>query len=162
MLTSDRLKAFLKYNPKTGIFTRRTDNGRGMKVGDESGSKHSDGYIYIYVDGANYAAHRLAWLYVHGRWPAGDLDHKHGKAAGNGIDNLREATKTLNMQNERKARSSNVSGYLGVHWRKERKKWVAQLTINGKHRRFGSFDTPEEAHAAYLAAKRLHHSGCTI
>lgn len=162
MLTANRLRELLKYDSHTGIFTRRTDNGRGMKVGDIAGSKHPDGYIYIYVDGANYAAHRLAWLYVHGRWPVGDLDHKHGKSAGNGITNLREATKKMNMQNERGPRSTNVSGYLGVHWRKDRKKWVAQLMVNGKHRRFGSFSTPEEAHAAYLAAKRMYHSGCTI
>lgn len=162
MLTQERLKELLSYNKTTGIFTRLTDNKRGRHIGDVAGNHHSDGYIYIYVDGETYAAHRLAWLYVHGQWPIGDLDHKYGQEAGNGIDNLREATHKTNMQNERRPRSNNKSGFLGVHWRKERQRWVAQLRVNGKSLRFGSFKTAEEAHSAYLAAKRKYHDGCLI
>lgn len=162
MLTQQRLKNLLRYNPIPGIFTRLTDNSRGMKIGDIAGSKHSDGYIYIFVGGRNYAAHRLAWLYVHGEFPAGDLDHIHGKEAGNGIKNLREATKKINMQNERRARRNNKSGFLGVHWRKDRRRWVATIRVEKKHIRLGSFATPEEAHAAYINGKRKYHPGCTI
>lgn len=159
MLTHERLRELLDYNERTGIFKRRTDNGRGMRIGDVAGSLHGSGYWFIYVDGRNYSAHRLAWLYVHGRWPAGDLDHKHGKEAGNGIDNLREATKQENMQNERAARKNNKCGLLGVHWRKDRGTWVAGIRVDGKLLRLGTFKTPEAAHAAYVAAKRKYHPG---
>jgi hypothetical protein len=161
-LTQERLKELLHYNRKTGVFTRLTDNGRGCHVGDIAGSHHRDGYIYIYVDGRNYAAHRLAWLYVRGRWPVGDLDHVHGQEVGNGIKNLREVPEQWNTQNERHPRRNNKSGFLGVYTRYDRDGYHAQLRINGKQCCLGIFDTAEEAYAAYVEAKRLYHAGCTI
>jgi hypothetical protein len=161
-LTQKRLKELLHYDPVSGVFTRLTDNRRGSRVGDIAGSHHHDGYIYIYVDGANYAAHRLAWLYVHGRWPFVDVDHKHGKEAGNGIENLREATEKLNAQNERNARISSKSGLLGAYWSKSHKGWCAGITVARRKKWLGVFGTPEEAHAAYVEAKRKLHDGCMI
>ena len=74
MLTQERLKEVLHYDPETGIFMWLVaPNGR-IRVGMEAGSSH-DGYIGIKVDRILYKAHRLAWFYMTGEWPANDVDH---------------------------------------------------------------------------------------
>jgi hypothetical protein len=51
----------------------------------------------------------------------------------------------------------NTSGYKGVCWEKDRGKWHAHITSDGKSRRLGSFEDKERAHFAYCeAAARLH------
>jgi hypothetical protein len=161
-LTQERLKEILHYNPKTGVFTWRVDKGWRAKAGNVAGSTMPDGYRAIRIDFIRYESHRLAWLYVHGVWPSGEIDHKHGKEAGDGIDNLRDVTTLVNRQNERAPRPHNKSGFLGVHWDKEKKKWHAAIRVGGKKKHLGRFETAEEASAAYLAAKRKYHPGCTI
>lgn len=161
-LTHERLKQLVCYNPDTGIFTRLIATSPNTKVGEQIGAIHKSGYIYAMLDCETFAVHRLAWFYHYREWPKYDIDHINGNKTDNRISNLRDVNSLLNMQNERKPRRTNTSGYLGVHWRKERSKWVAQVRVNGKNRRFGSFNTPEEAYQAYLEAKRLYHEGCTI
>ena len=111
------------------------------------------------VDGKSYATHRLAWLYMTGQWPRDDIDHINGNKADNRFCNLRDVPKNFNMQNERMARANNAHGFMGVQFRKDRGKYVACLRVDGNVRRFGAFDTPEEAHVAYVEAKRKHHPG---
>lgn len=41
-------------------------------------------------------------------------------------------------------------------------RWRGQIVLNGKSKHLGCFATEEEAHEAYLAAKRQIHIGCTI
>ena len=161
-LTHERLKALLNYNPETGIFTRLISSSPNAKVGETVGTRHRTGYEYAMIDYETFAMHRLAWFYFYAVMPTYDIDHINGNKVDNRISNLRDVEAKTNAQNEIRARKNNKSGYLGVHFRKERNKWVAQLRVNGKHRRFGSFNTPEEAHQAYLEAKRLYHVGCTI
>lgn len=158
-LTAQRLREVLLYNPETGVFTRLVGNGRNVKAGDIAGNTHRTGYRHVMVDSKAYAAHRLAWLYVHGVWPSGDIDHMNGDPADNRIENLRDVPERYNMQNERRPRKSSTSGFMGVRWREERQCWVAELRIDGKRRRLGAFKSPEDAHAAYLEAKRKHHPG---
>lgn len=161
-LTAQRLRELLSYDPETGKLTRLTSNGRGQNIGDEAGSKHHSGYREVMVDGKNYRAHRVCWLHYYGVWPAHDIDHINGVKDDNRISNMRDAPEVMNMQNEVRARKNNASGLMGVHWRKERNCWVAQVRVNGRAVRVGSFKTPEEAHAAYLAMKREHHPGFTL
>ena len=65
------------------------------------------------------------------------------------------------MQNERRVRKNNKSGFMGVRFRKERNKWTATIRVNNKGIRLGSFNTPEEAEMAYIEGKRKYHSGFT-
>lgn len=153
-MTSERLRALVAYDPETGLFTRLVRNTNA-----KSGWPDKAGYLYLMIQGKVYSTHRLAWLYMTGEWPRNDIDHINGQRADNRFCNLRDVPKHFNMQNERKARKNNASGLMGVHFRKDRGKWVAVLRINGKSRRFGAFDTAEEAHAAYLEAKRANHPG---
>lgn len=162
-LTAERLRELFHYDLVTGVFTRLVAVGRHgrYKVGDVAGTLKPDGYNIVCVDGTQYKAHRLAWLYVYGVWPSGLIDHKYGKEAGNGIENLREGNNTFNMQNERCARANNKSsGLLGAH--AHGKRWRSQIKVDGVLIRLGTADSPEEAHQLYLEAKRRLHPGCTI
>jgi hypothetical protein len=159
-LTAARLREVLSYDPDTGIFTWMISTGPRAKVGAVAGTLGKDGYIRIKVDGRKYLAHRLARLYVFGVWPEAGVDHRDGVGSNNWIKNLRVATQALNMQNQRKARSNNKCGLLGVSPNGDL--WKARIVVDGVHEYLGTFGTPEQAHTAYLAAKALHHPFQTL
>lgn len=163
MLTAERLKELLVYSEETGSFLWRGAHSRRVKAGDIAGSVSPKGYIVIGVDKKTYRAHRLAWLYVHGRWPLNDIDHINCIKADNRIVNLREITNAENQQNIKSAISSNkTSGFLGVSRSANRKKWRATIAINGQDIHLGYFDTPEKASDAYVSAKRKLHPASTL
>lgn len=160
-LTADRLRELLHYDPETGLFTCQVRTGSRSKVGEVTGCSDGNGYLQIRILGRSYRAHRLAWIYVHGCWPARDIDHINGVRDDNRIANLRDVTRSINMQNIRTATAGNKSsGLLGVSVAKLR--WKAMIRVNGRNEHIGVFDTPELAHEAYLSAKRKHHLGNTI
>jgi len=111
----------------------------------------------IMVDRTSHKAHRLAWLYTYGEWPVGDIDHINECKGDNRIINLREATRAENMQNRSKANKNGHSGLLGVT--KVGKKWLGQIHVDGVRHHLGRFESPQEAHAAYLRAKHQLHKG---
>ena len=159
MLTQARLEELLHYDPETGLFTRLVRTSNSTKVGDVVGTAGKGGYLACSIDWKFHQMHRLAFLYMTGSFPVYDVDHINGLTADNRWCNLRDVPTQLNVQNVKRANKNNRSGFMGVHWREERAKWVASIRINGKYVRLGSFDTPEEAHAAYLEGKRKHHEG---
>lgn len=155
----EKLIADWHYNPETGAFTRRRAVGRHGRhmVGTVARTRTSHGYVVIRIDGKIHGAHRLAWLYAHGEWPT-VIDHINGDRADNRIANLRNVTQTENMQNLRSAPANSHSGMLGAHRSGRNRRWTSRIRIAGKSVKLGLFDTPEEAHAAYMAAKATHHS----
>lgn len=165
-VTPARLREVLHYDPATGIFTwRYSRKGRPGKAGAVAGSVCDRGYRYICIDRIKYLAHRLAWLYVHGEWPACEIDHRDGVRGANWIGNLRPATSTMNKQNQRRARVDNLSGgMLGVSIQRDNGdvRYRARIMVQGKEIGLGRFDSPEAAHAAYVEAKRRLHEGCTL
>jgi len=162
-LTAARLREVLGYDPETGVFTWRVFRSGRAVVGQQAArAPRCNGYSTIFVDGYLYPAHRLAWLYVTGEWPVGLIDHKDGMKANNAFGNLRDVTHGVNLQNQRKARVDNTLGLLGVTHHPKNNKFQARITLDKKTQSLGYFKTPEEAHAAYLAAKRRLHEGCTI
>jgi hypothetical protein len=162
MLTQEYLRAHLHYNPETGIFTNLTNRAPTIKAGTIAGFIRKDGYVVIKICSRAYKAHRLAWLYVYGKFPDQCTDHINGNRGDNRIDNLREATNRQNSENKTKPAKHNKSGYLGVSYRKNDKKWRATIFIDGMNRSLGDFDSPELASEAYIKAKRIHHKFCTI
>ena len=160
MITQARLHELLSYDPETGVMRWRVDRARTAKAGQIAGTRNDRGYISIAIDRKVYRAHRLAWLYIHGKWPNYEVDHIDGDRTNNRIKNLRDVKKSVNLQNQRHASANNKSGFLGVC--KRGNYWRAEICVNGKTRFLGSFATPEEAHQAYVNAKRGLHDGCTL
>lgn len=157
-LTHERLKSVLDCDPKTGIFKRRKATAaRGHEVGDVM----ANGYLRIGIDRKRYLAHRLAWFYVHGVWPTYEVDHKNRVKTDNRIKNLRDATPSMNQHN-RGIPQHNTTGYQGVSFEVRTCKWVAQIVAQRKHHFLGRFNSPQAAHEAYLAAKRIHHPTAPI
>jgi len=150
-ITAEELRRLLSYDAQTGLFTWLT----GRRSGKTAGC-HSDGYIYIRVNERLYRAHRLAWLYVYGEWPNGQLDHINRVKDDNRVDNLRIADFSQNAQNAG-AHKDNASGVRGIFWDKSRCKWVAELTIDGKLIFKQRFNSKEEATIARKQAEEKYH-----
>lgn len=162
-LTHARLLEVLDYDQETGIFTWKVSRtGTRSKIGDVAGSLYDKGYIRISIDDIGYRAHRLAWLYMRGVWPNRDVDHINGVRDDNRFVNLRDVTRSENIQNQHKAHSDNATGFLGVTFNKTRGKFQTRININGKRKNLGRFPTAELAHQAYLVAKRELHPACMI
>ena len=146
-LTPKELRKALSYDPITGLFKWLIPRPRA-KVGNVAGGMTSNGYVSIGVRGTSYQAHRLAWLYVYGRWPPKDLDHKNRIRSDNRIVNLRKATRTQNLGNAI-LRRNNTTGARGVSWKKKNNKFSAAIRNNSKQIHLGLFTTLDEAKAAY-------------
>lgn len=151
MLTQQRLKELLHYDPDTGVFTWKPGR-RGVPSGAVAGSKHSDGYIKIRVDGGDYFAHRLAWLFTAGEWPANQIDHINGQKSDNRINNLREASHSQNEHNKG-VRKDSLTGVKGVQWHPASKRFKAIIKLHGKAQILGYFSTIEGAADAYRKAE---------
>jgi hypothetical protein len=159
MLTQPRLREALQYLPETGEFVWLERPSNRVRIGDIAGSI-SRGYVTIRVDVDLYRASRLASLYMTGRWPCGDVDHINGVKHDNRWANLRDVPHAVNIQNERKARSTSSTGILGI--RPHGPGFQARIKLDGKTQCLGTFATSAEAHAAYVAGKRRLHEGCTL
>lgn len=146
--------ALFEYSPKTGKFTRKVRTSTNTHVGDIAGSNNK--YSQIRINGRAYRANRLAWLYVHGSWPTGQIDHKDRDPTNDRITNLRDVTQSVNQHNVSR-RADNWSGQAGVTWNARTGKWRARIHADKKAYFLGAFDSLTEASAAYQAAKRIYH-----
>lgn len=163
ILTQAFVQQALAYDPETGVFTWRASKRGSVKAGDSAGFTRSDGYIRIKVGQQAAWAHRLAWLYVYGVWPTHQIDHINGDPSDNRIANLRDVLPRINMQNERHGRRRKCGGSLiGAHWSKVWSRWKSSINSGGRAVHLGWFDTEQQAHEAYVTAKRRLHEGCTI
>ncbi len=154
LLTQERLRALLHYDPETGAFTWRVVWGSGVarrQPGDRAGFANGDGQIRIGIDGKQHCAHRLAWLYMTGEWPKGLVDHKDLDRSNNRWSNLRAATKSQNTANSG-LHVNNTSGLKGVSWNKKENKWQVNITVNKYQRRVGTFDCRAAGYFAYVIA----------
>lgn len=101
------------------------------------------------------------WQYMH-RFILGavdtrvEVDHKDHNGLNNQRYNLRLATHSQNMHNQRLSKA-NTSGYKGVCWSKRREKWLVRISVEGSTKHIGSFASKEDAKRAYDAAViKLH------
>lgn len=159
-VTAQEVREMLGYDKTTGVFTWKVRPCKAVRAGDVAGNTNKFGYVTIGVKKKVYKAHRLAWLYVYGVWPDGLIDHINGRKDDNRLCNLRVVAADGNAQNIRRPNRRNKSGFLGVIWFQN--KWRANITVKGKTHWLGDYSTPEEAHQAYLEAKRKHHAACTL
>lgn len=124
------------------------------------------------VDDCEYdRVHNLTWSFSEGYVRAGSIklhrfilgtpkgsltDHRNRNPLDNRRRNLRTATHSQNRMNTG-IRKDNKSGFKGVCKDPRGKKWMAQIEVDGVNHHLGRFDTPEQAHEAYVkAAPHLH------
>ena len=153
-LTQTRLQELLHYDPDTGEFHWREQKKSNHSAGDIAGCRMRSEYWTIHIDGRNYRAHQLAWLYMKGEWGRPMIDHRDGNPLNNRWRNLRLASHTENAANRPRLRS-NTSGFKGVTFERRSGKWLAQIQKHGRRYPIGRYDTAQEAHEAYVAAARL-------
>ena len=177
-ITPELLRQLLRYEPETGklFWCERSEeiwresgsadpfaaalHWIAKNAGKEAGSVSRTGYIRTTVLGASLLGHRIAWAIHYDKWPQKHIDHINGDRADNRIANLREVTNAINCQNKRKPLPKNKTGLLGVTF--QAGAYRAAVMVNRKQHHLGRFKTAEEAHAAYVEAKRRMHEGCTL
>ncbi|HUV64128.1 MAG TPA: hypothetical protein VMW24_09525, partial [Sedimentisphaerales bacterium] len=68
------------------------------------------------------------------------------------LDNRRVNIRIVSLRENQHNRRAK-----GFFWNKSARKFEARIMVNGIKKHLGRFDTPAEAHAAYLAAKPIYH-----
>ena len=159
-ITWKELHDVLWYCNTNGNFYWRYGPSRSVEPWSLAGHKKKCGRVNIKINGIPHLAHRLAWLYVHKEWPQKFLDHINGDPSDNRIENLRDVSNSINMQNQKRAHSGSRSGILGVQKRGE--KYAARITVNNTPVFLGLFESKEAASQAYINAKRQMHEGNTL
>ena len=150
------------YDPLTGLFTWKRSIAKGS-VGRVAGSVCKiHGHRHLSFHGCKFKAHRVAWLVMHGCWPDHEIDHINGNPDDNRIANLRDVTQRTNTENIQRAKKSNKSTRLLGAYPHASGRFTAKIMVNRKGIHLGQFDTAQEAHQAYLNAKRELHSGSTL
>ena len=155
--SQERLQELFEYSVTTGTLYRKK-GVRGSAAGRSVGCVNSTtGYVVTCIDQRHYQMHRVIWKMVTGVDPVGfDIDHSDGDRTNNAWHNLRLSTRRQNNGNQR-LRSNNTSGLKGVSRDSFTGRWVARINTGTAYRNLGRYDTPEEAHAAYLAAAEQVH-----
>ena len=145
----EELLSILRYEPGTGLLFWVRPPRRGIRAGTQAG-KYAKGSLRVTYKGVSYGAHRIAWSIYYGSIPQDmDIDHKDTNPDNNRIENLRLATAAQNRANVAVSKRS-VTGLKGAQWRPDRKKWSSRIAVDGKIKHLGYFNSPEEAHQAYM------------
>ena len=159
-MTQELAKELWDYDQETGLFFWVEAPARFMKAGDVAGCSDREGYVVIVKSCKQYRAHRLAWLYVHGRWPKDEINHIDGDRSNNRLTNLREGTR-VQIRHTNGLNKNNTSGHTGVCWVPRLGKWRASYQ---EYHHIGLFSTAEEAGRAYkkVTGKRHGFNGPTL
>ena len=147
------LTTALRYAKGDGGIYNTRDLAPRARAGAARGQLAPSGYIVTNLVHRQTAAHRLAWFLVTGEWPD-QIDHINGVRADNRWVNLRAVDSKTNSENNHVAR--------GYHYHKAAGKYMARIRTNGVEHYLGLFSTPEEARAAYTAAKSILHPGAVL
>ena len=156
MITQELLHDILNYDPSTGVFSRKKSSSNASKLGKTLGGDKQRHKV-IRINNKIYGAHRLAWLYVYGKWPDGYVDHINGDPTDNRISNLRDSTQSQNLCNS-KLPITNKTGVKGVSWDSERKQWFAKIHYQKRQYALGRYDDFDIA-CEVVKKKRLELHG---
>lgn len=159
-LTAERARELLCYYPETGELVWRISRG-AVKAGAPIRSVNHGGYFLVRIDNRLFLAHRVIWLMQTGEWPAGCMDHINGIRQDNRWSNFRLLSNKENVQNQRRAYKTNSTGLLGAA-KRPCNRFSAQIKADGVYHHLGNYRTAQEAHEAYVAAKRRLHQSCTL
>ncbi|RKM01703.1 HNH endonuclease [Moraxella catarrhalis] len=145
----DFLFEYLRYNETKGEFTWIKRPNKNIHLHTRAGTKNSAGYRVISLFGKRYLEHRLAWFYVHGEMPKHEIDHINQIRDDNRISNLRQVTHSENQRN--KTRKDSRVDEIGIWWCRRRKRYIAEISLNGKKVYQKSFTDIDEAISARKA-----------
>jgi len=151
MLTQQILLNELEY--KDGCLYWKTSR-KGTKAGAMAGSKTKAGYLHFQLNYKYMLVHRAIFLMHYGYLPK-IVDHIDGNPQNNKIENLREANASQNSFNRKYTNSA--SGYKGITWSKQDKRWVPQISKYGKKIYLGKYKNLEDAIKIYHQAVNMHH-----
>jgi hypothetical protein len=152
-LTQELLKKHFRY--EDGFLYWIDFSKRPTAKKTALGYEMPNGYISLKFLKKTTYAHRIIFLYHYGYTP-NFIDHINGNKSDNRIENLRDVTRCQNMMNVKKS-SKNTSGYKGVSFHKNRKKWIAQIKLNKKNFHLGVFESAEKAYEEYCRVAIEYH-----
>lgn len=155
MISQERLRELLDYNPDTGILTRKVRTSNRIMIGDPLGSLRPDGYLQATVGGKLELVHRIVFMFLFGYLPD-EVDHINGVHTDNRALNLRAATKTTNQHN-RRVRKDSASGVKNVQFNKDAQAWRVRIRDGNKRHFIGDFKDLDEACLAATVAAEKHH-----
>lgn len=155
-ISADYVRRLFDYRPETGLFYWREQRSWKTPSGSTAGNVARDGYVRVKIDSQPVLAHRLAWLYMTGAWPADEIDHRDLCRTNNRWENLRVASHGQNQSNTRTYRN-NRTGLKGARLDARSGKYYAVIVKGSVQTHLGTYQTAQEAHAAYaVAAKQIH------
>lgn len=157
-MDQETLKRMLHYDSGSGVFTwidSECPRGLNGKIAGSIKKHGATSYVTINLTsregGGMLKAHRLAWLYVYGEWPIGEIDHQDGNGLNNSIGNLVDSTHIGNCRNMKRSKI-NTSGYTGVGITKYGK-WMAYINGDNGREFLGCFAEKTDAVKARQAAE---------
>ena len=167
----DTLREMFDLDPETGILlwrerprahfaTQRAHRyWNGQYAGKPAGTLDSFGHTKVKVTLGGkttpYLAHRIVWKMAKGTEPPPEIDHRNTAPSNNWIDNLRETDRSGNCWN-RRVNQNSKTGLKGIR-QVACGRYGARIQAGHKSRWLGTFDTAEEAVAAWTrAAQELH------
>lgn len=163
MISQERLKELMSYDPYTGLFKWKVRTSLRVQIGDivgGAGRPRKCKYFGTRIDGRRVRLHQLAVLYMTGTWPKNVPDHRDGNGQNNRWDNIRDISLAENSQNIKGPRRSSSTGLLGAYrCTNGYYKFQSQITAYGKRVHIGFFNTAEEAHKAYMKKRRELQGG---
>jgi hypothetical protein len=151
-VTAELVRQFLQYDPESGIFTWIKRPNAMVAAGDIAGTCHKGALTMIGLRGRKYPAARLAFLWMTGRWPVEEVDHIDRNPLNDRWANLREASRQQNAANRMVPRKSGLPR--GVYPSNKSGRFYAMITIGRECVYLGTFDTPDEAHKAFMERAR--------
>lgn len=127
-----------------------------VKTGRLIGSKGHDGYMHaiIKIDGIvkNKRIHSLVWQAFGKGIPSRIkvVDHIDRNRSNNNFENLQLISFRENVHKD----TPTVSGVIGVHWNRTKKRWIAVIMLAGIRYKLGARKTINEAKTLYDEALR--------
>ena len=148
-LTQLLLKELINYDPDTGKFSRM----QFLPLSDDDKDRcNKEGHLFIYIEGTYYSARRIAWLYMTGEFPTGNI---YSKSVDKG--DFRWCNLTVNIKETvrkpPKTSPHNKSGTTGIHYDAKKDRWIAAICRNGVNKYIGTFKDKDDAIAARMSAE---------